>query len=147
MENQRDKVKRLLKILYNVDAKYVKAVRKMGYKSNLFWLLYYLDNNEPMSQKQICEDWDIPKTTINTLIKECEQMGYITFEPIKGQRREKVIILTDKGKEYAKQMLNRVYKVEEEAFHNVKDGDKLIELSQNFLDNLKSSFEKELGSS
>ena len=44
-------------------------------------------------------------------------------------------------------MLNRVYKVEEEAFHNVKDGDKLIELSQNFLDNLKSSFEKELGSS
>lgn len=146
MKNKRDKVKQLSKILYNIDTQYIKVVRQMGYKANMFWLLYSLDNNDPMSQKQICEDWDMPKTTLNTLIKECEGLGYITFESVKGERREKVIILTESGKKYAKQIMNKIYKAEEEAFYALEERDKFISLAQNFLDNLKSSFEKHVKS-
>ena len=142
MKNKREKVTHLLKIFYNIDTLYIKVARQMGYKANMFWLLYSLDNNEPMSQKQICEDWGIPKTTINTLIKECERQGYISFETVKGQRREKVIVLTEAGKKYAKQMLDKMYKAEEEAFYSMKDGDEFIKSADEFLENLKASFEK-----
>ena len=39
----------------------------------------------------------LSKTTINTLIKECESDGYITLETIPGKKRELQICLTEKG--------------------------------------------------
>lgn len=144
MNQAREKVRLLLRIFYNIDTQYARAVRRTGYKPNLLMLFYSLDNNKPMSQKQICEDWCIPKTTVNTLIKECEQQGYITFEAVKGQRREKVVILTEAGKKYAQQLLSTMYKAEEDAVSNMENVDEFIRLSQNFLDNLKTSFEKRI---
>lgn len=144
MVDKREKVKYLLRILTNIDIQYIKTVRRMGYKANMFWLLYSLDNNEPMSQKKICEDWNMAKTTLNTIVKECEQSGYITFETIKGQRREKVIVLTEAGKKYTKQILNKVYKAEDEAFYAMKNGDELIKLAEEFHDNLKEAFNNHL---
>lgn len=145
MNDKREKVKYLLRILNNIDIQYIRTVRQMGYKANMFWLLYSLDNNEPMSQKKICEDWNMAKTTLNTLVKECEQSGYITFEAIKGQRREKAIILTESGKKYTKQIMNKMYKAEEEAFYSMENGDEFIKLAEEFLNNLKTSFKKHIG--
>ena len=144
MEQAREKVKQLLKIFYNIDTQYSRAVRRTGYKPNLLMLFYSLDNNKPMSQKQICEDWCIPKTTVNTLIKECEQQGYITFEAVKGQRREKVVILTESGKKYAHQLLSTMYQAEEEAVDNMENVEEFIPLADKFLENLKTAFEKRI---
>lgn len=72
----------------------------MGLKENTLSLLYALDDGAPHTQKQICEEWLIPKTTINTVVKECVANGYVTLAP--GEHsHEKLICLTERGKGYA----------------------------------------------
>lgn len=50
-----------------------------------------------------------PKTTINTIIRELVQAGYVTL------CREKRIALTQAGKDYASKMLKGVYQAEQAA--------------------------------
>lgn len=141
MEKKRNDLKRLIKSFYNIEAQYVAAAKKIGCKTNIFWFLYSLDNNEPLSQKQIAQDWGMPKTTLNTLVKECENAGYIKFEAIKGERREKVIKLTQNGKKYAKHILNKIYKAEERALLNMDDYKNFIIMTEDFSHKLKESLE------
>ena len=106
---------RIGKITSTLDGVYWKISKLSGVKENLFWLLYVLDDGEFHSQKQICEDWSFPKTTINTLIKECESDGYITLKNIPGKKRELQICLTEKGLLYAQEVLKPVYEIENKA--------------------------------
>jgi len=110
-----DYVRRIGKASCAIDGTYSGLSKLSNVKENLFWLLYVLDDGEFYTQKQICEDWLFPKTTINTLIKECEATGYITLRQIPGRRRELQICLTDAGRAYARQTLNNVYEVEQAA--------------------------------
>ena len=144
MKDKRSQIKQLMDILYNIDVQYSRAARALGFKENLFWFLYALDNNEPISQKQMIIDRQMPKTTLNTIVKECEKKGYITFQSIKGQKREKMVVVTESGKKYAQEMLKKIYKAEEKAFSDTKDREKLIELATSYYKNLKKSFNEHI---
>lgn len=111
----RKQAKRIGKNLCAIDGIYWKISKLSGLKENLFWLLYALDDDEVHTQKQICNDWLLPKTTINTLIKECEAAGYITLQALPGRKRELQICLTEKGSSFAEQTLKTVYKIEHKA--------------------------------
>ena len=84
MDRKREDVNRLMTALYGVDAVYEEFSRKLGYKGNMMKLLYALNDGVPHSQKEICEEWSIPKTTLNTRGKECEAKGYLVFHSIPG---------------------------------------------------------------
>lgn len=98
-----------------IDKAYDRLSKRLGVTGNLLWLLYILDDGRTHTQKQICQEWLFPKTTINTLIKECREAGYVTLEAIPGQRRERVIRLTPAGRAYAREVLTPVYAAEERA--------------------------------
>ena len=59
-----------------IDGLYYFAAKKLGLKANSLALLYALDDGQPHSQKRICEEWLIPRTTINTVVKECVAKGF-----------------------------------------------------------------------
>jgi len=114
MGNSSD-IRRIGKATAALDGIYWNISKLSGVKENLFWLFYVLDDGEFHTQKQICDDWLFPKTTINTLIKECEADGYITLQAIPGRKRELQICLTDKGQAYAKKVMKSVYEIENRA--------------------------------
>ena len=58
----------------------------------------------------------MPKTTVNTVIKEIQKDGYVELVPIKGKRREMSIVLTESGKAFADNVLSDLYKKEAEVF-------------------------------
>ena len=107
------------KLIYKIDYFYAEIAKKSGIKPNLMWILYALDDGKSHSQKEISITWDIPITTINTIVKELNNDGYIDLIHIPGKRREMNIILTDKGKEYSKNILNDIYKIEDETFKSL----------------------------
>ena len=78
-------------------------------------LLYALDDGQPHSQKQICEDWLIPKTTINTVVKACQEAGYVTLQSMPEQPRQRQICLTEAGRVHARQVLESLYQMEDQA--------------------------------
>ena len=104
------------KLIYKIDYYYAEIAKESGVKPNLMWILYALNDGKSHSQKDISISWDIPITTINTIVKELNDDGYVELIHIPGKRREMNIILTEKGKAYSKSILNDIYKMEEKVF-------------------------------
>lgn len=76
---------RLGKAIYKIDSVYDLLAKKVDIPSTLLWVLYALNDENSHSQKDICKDWSLPKSTVNTIIKELEDKGLITLEQIKGK--------------------------------------------------------------
>ncbi|MBQ8200349.1 MAG: MarR family transcriptional regulator [Clostridia bacterium] len=114
MSDMRPLMRRFCTAWSRVSHAYCSA-SNIGVKDSMLWLLYALDDGESHSQKSICEEWYIPKTTLNTTIKQAEREGYLTLTPIPGKRREMAIQLTEYGRIYAVSVLAPVYEAEEKA--------------------------------
>ena len=102
--------------LYHVDSFYDEFAKKSNVSSALLWVLYALNDGNSHTQIEISNDWELPKTTVNTVIKEIQKNGYVDLIPIKGRRREMSIVLTESGKKYADSVLADLYKKEAEVY-------------------------------
>lgn len=142
MTTERESIRRIMISINKIDELYERVQRKAGTKGNTVWVLYALDDGKPHSQKQIYEEWLIPKTTLNTIVKELESDGYVRLEIIPGQRREMNIYLTETGKKYARQVLDSFYQAEEEAFRQIENARILSNELENFCQKLGEAFEK-----
>lgn len=147
MENNRKDIRRIANAICEIDGAYYSLSKDAGVKENLFWLLYSLDDGEFHSQKQICDDWMLPRATVNTLIKECEAAGYITLQSIPGRKRELQICLTEAGTIYTRNALKDVYEAEENALKETLShcAPSFIEDLELFTANLKAAFERMAG--
>lgn len=118
------------KTIYHIDAVYEDFAKDSGVTSpTMLWILYALNDGVEHTQREICIDWDLPKSTVNTVVAELKRNGYICLVPIKGKRRELTIVLTESGKAYAASLLAAIYKKEAEVFDKL-DADDLQIISR-----------------
>lgn len=159
MEQYRAKIRRIMISVNVIDGIYDSIAKKTGVKENLLTLLYALDDGAAHSQKEICEEWFIPKTTLNTIVRECVEKGYVMLDAGwgrgageggnrrdgimedrdkrdgkrgYGKGREKEICLTEAGRAFARDILNRVYDLERHAMEKAMPG-----LSDGFVNELE----------
>lgn len=119
--------------VYRIDGAYDVFSKSAGISSRMLWLLSALNDGKPHTQSQICWDWNYPRTTVNTLVKELERDGYVTLTPVPGTRRELYVELTKQGAVYAEQVLKPVYDAEQELFDRYfgeRDSDFVLRLHQ-----------------
>ena len=121
MDKTYEAVRRLMLATTKIDGAYYYFSRRLGIKENVLTLLYALDDGAPHTQKQICEDWQIPKTTVNTNVQELVKAGHVMLLPGEGTR-EKTICLTDQGKSYTRRIMRIVYEAEQAAMEQVLSG-------------------------
>lgn len=115
------------KLVYRIDGAYDEYGKNCRVGSpNLLWILYALNDGEGHSQKQLCADWAIPRSTANTIIKDLEAKNFVTLSQIKGERRELLVSLTPDGKEYADGILSDLYRREKEIFSEIENPGNLI---------------------
>lgn len=96
MGEHRKYIDRINLCMNQIDGLYYMAARKLGIKDNTLILFYVLNDRKPHTQKEICEEWLIPRTTINTIVRENVKEGRIRLENA-GHKKEKQIFLTEKG--------------------------------------------------
>ena len=114
MEDHRDLITRFYLCTNRMDGLYYQAARKLGVNENDLSLLYFLLDGPPRSQKQLAEDLNIPKTTVNTIVREYVRAGYARLVPgARGKERE--VALTQAGRDYALPILRPIYAAEEAA--------------------------------
>ena len=142
MENQRALIRRMMIAINRLDGIYDEISKHLGLKANTVWLMYALDDGKPHSQKQISEEWLFPKTTLNTIISECRNEGYLTLEPIPGKRREMYVCLTERGQQYAREALDFIYQAEEKALLRSAQSPACIKALESFCEELKSALEE-----
>ena len=117
-----------------IDGLYERKAAACAIKENMMCFLYALDDGSPHSQKQISEEWLIPRTTLN------KEKGLVTLEPIPGKRREQTVSLTPAGREHARQSLDGIYAAEEAAFADAPVSRELLEALQRFSRALEKHF-------
>lgn len=140
MERNRENVRKLMIAVNRIDGLYYLVSRHAGAKYNTFTLMYALSDGEKHSQKQICDDWFIPRTTLNTIVKECAEKGYLTLTAMKN--KEKEIVLTEAGKAYAESLLSEIMDAEMTAMEKTDEvcSDKFVADFEFFTEQLQKSF-------
>ena len=118
------------KCLYGVDGFYAEYAKKFDVKENLLWILYALNDGKQHSQKEICDSWDLPRSTVNTIMKELENGGYVSLSQIKGEKRELSVSLTDNGQKYAEELLAELYEIEKRVYTLFAESDLLAEMKR-----------------
>lgn len=64
----------------------------------LLVILALAEDGEVSTQKEICRQWQLPKQTVNTILKGFEQREWTVLTPSSEDRRNKEIRLTAAGK-------------------------------------------------
>ena len=113
------------KMIYRIDGFYREFAKRLDVKENLLWILYALNDGNMHSQKEICDNWDLPRSTVNTIMKELESDGYIELIQIKGEKRELQVKLTEAGKNYSSILLKDLYEIERKTYEKIKNSDVL----------------------
>ena len=145
MNKNREAIDQINRCMNRIDGLYYMASRKLGVKDNTLLLFYVLNDGKVHSQKQICEEWLIPRTTINTVVKEAVNKGYVRLEH-SDHTREKTIMLTEAGKTYADRLLQKVFAAEEQALERTLQefSPELLKGLEAFTNCMQEEFEKEL---
>ena len=99
--NARQQVEQMCVCLCRQEALYGEWAKAHGMSYNTIMTLYALDQARGCTQKQIAEEWLIPKQTVNTVLKEFEGQGYLELIPTREDRRAKAIRLTEAGLAFA----------------------------------------------
>lgn len=132
----RVQVEELNIIICKLTELYGMWAKKNGMSYNSMMTLYALNQLGECSQKEICEGWLIPKQTVNTILKDFIEKGYVTLKINENDKRGKIISFTDKGRDYAYSKLKGLYEIEERTMDclGVKELDKLIKINKKYLD-------------
>ena len=102
MEKIKEQLSQLNKTSNKSVALYHKVARSIGISDSSLGVLYaQLDAEVPCSQFDLCNEWFIPKQTINTAVAALQKKGMVFLSPIPGTRNKKNIAFTKYGKDFA----------------------------------------------
>ena len=110
------------------DAIYHRAAAHFNQSDCVNWLLYVLlDERRSYSQQDLCEEWMYTKQTINSAVRALQEKGYVTLESAPGNRKRKLLRLTEAGRAYAISTGGQVYRAETRAISRLGE-EKMTEL-------------------
>lgn len=89
--------------------------RRHGISYNEMLVLYTVRDQGYCTQKQICDNYLLPRQTINHVILDLRERGLLALSPEHCAGREKAFVLTEKGKDYASPLLSALNEVESRA--------------------------------
>lgn len=144
----RERERRLTHAMNRIDAAYYIDEQGDGITNNAICLMYALDDGERHTQAEICREWLIPKTTLNSLVKRWEKDGLLVQEPSREDKRERTLRFTAAGHAFAQKYLHRIYMAENAALEKVitEYGDEFIEAIEQYSRELEAEFMKKDGS-
>ena len=102
-------------LLFRIDGLYDQWAKRTGETGNTLAIFYALESGELYTQKQLSEEFLIPKQTLNSIVKDCIAKGYIRLAPSPENHREKLLCLTEAGREYVDSFLAPLLAIEQYA--------------------------------
>ena len=146
LEQQLQVLNRLYK---ESDHIYSRLAAKLGMTDTTFWVLYAVSHSEePMTQNDLCNDFFFPVQTINSAINNLKKNGLLELQVIPGTRNRKAIILTEKGKIFVTNTINKADEIEKNAFllFNEEERELYLSLFRRHIDYLNSEEKRVLDS-
>lgn len=105
-------MKKLGKETSKIQQYYIAWAKKQGVNYNILAVLYVIYKNGKCLQKNISDEWSIPKQTVNATCKSMLANGLIKQEKNDADRREIFLSFTEKGKELAVPIVESLLAIE-----------------------------------
>ena len=107
---------------------YAKSVGLTYMSLTVLEIIYHA--SKPITQKEICEESHYIKQMVNTIVKNFNENGYVEFTEVPEDRRNKYVLFTESGKEYADNILKPLIEMEERAIMVLSDAEreKMLEM-------------------
>ncbi len=102
-----------------------------GISYNEMLVLYTIREKGYCTQKQICDNYLLPRQTMNHVFISLRNNGILQYSKEKSSGKEKAFVLSEKGKVYAEPFLQSLDIVESRAVELL--GDKKIEILTSLL--------------
>ncbi|MCM1062103.1 MAG: MarR family transcriptional regulator [Eubacterium sp.] len=101
-----------------------------------FLILYMLNRQPRMMQKEVTATTEIPKQSISHAAKKLCEKGLVEFVTSQADRREKDMILTRAGAKFVKENFTPLLQIEEDAFDRAgfEQINNLVETAKKFLE-------------
>ena len=124
METKREELIKTFSVLsYEIDKRYAEyAKTKNLTHSSLYILGYLFENQKPYTQKELADFFGMHKQLVNMSVKYFLENNYIELKE-GTDRREKLITLTDLGKDFAQSVFGPLAEVENNIWNGVTDGE------------------------
>lgn len=130
-----DKVKQLNAMLSAIDGVYQELLKAKGVSDSEYIVMFAIKElGEGCSQKDIADNSNVSKKTINSTIKKLQKEGYIELKL--GKYPNMHIYLTELGKEYMENNIMPILEVE----NKIVDG-----MSEDEFEFLAACFERYIG--
>lgn len=99
---------------------YSSFARKMGVDTSELYVVDALwDEDEGISQRAICERCDMGKQTVSAIRKRLGARDFVTAHPSEADKRERIMVLTDEGREWWSQPIERMRELEVKAAESI----------------------------
>ncbi len=116
--NYRQQMDRIAVHLGKITQLYHECAKAQGMTYNGMMVLGALRHSQRCTQKQIVEQWGLPKQSVNTIIKKLHNDQYVKFLPGRNNK-EKLVTLTAKGKAFADEVLQPILAMEERVLERI----------------------------
>ena len=123
-------------------ALYTKAASVLGVGYPEMMVLYALETMGKLTQKQIAVNFGMQKQTVHTVVSALQKKGYLLLEASEEDKREKRIVLTESGQEYAHRTIAPLQKAEDKIYRTI--GNERLRAMCETLDLFNLLFEREL---
>ena len=131
-------------IWFGLQHLYDAWAKRHGMTSHAMFVLYTIAREKGIcTQKQICEKLLLPKQTVHTILNGFEEKGWLERQVMETDKRNKRLLLTQQGKEYAEAVLGNLSRREEAAMLQMSYEERraMSENNRRFFENLRKTME------
>ena len=124
----------------DMDEIYHVYAKEQAISDTVFWILYSLyENNSSYIQKELCSEWHYPPQTVNSALKSLEKQGIISLEAVSGNKKNKLVSLTEHGLTLTQRVIARLTDAERNAILSMTADERrtLLSLTEKYTEFLR----------
>lgn len=96
---------RLAELTASLDSTFESYAKTQTVLSSELFVLYSFYYKKSLTQKDICDEWALPKQTVHTICKNLINQSFVEMQDNPSDKRAKLLSLTDTGENYAKSII------------------------------------------
>lgn len=101
------------------NALYAKAAALLGVGYPEMMVLYALETMGELTQKEIAERFGMQKQTVNSVVRALTKRGMLQLVAGRADKREKLLVLTDSGRDYAHTIISPLRRIEDKLYETI----------------------------
>ncbi len=122
LKKQLARFNQIMQGIEKVYEDYAKSVGLTYMSLTVLEIIYYTEN--PFTQKEICALCHYNKQVVSSIVKGFYSKGYIEFQEVSNDRRNKRVFLSATGKAYADTIMQPLWEIEKKALSVLSDDER-----------------------